>query len=227
MEEDKTIPMKKLLLLFLILSFANAFSQEYHFDYKCYDVETHLRGRYKGNTRNNIIYFSSENKDFIAYDYSFSGETERTFLLDDYAKNKLYTYSINQNSNFSSLKLKKVFPIKVYQDEIKIERVEVENNGGNLYTVKTYPKNKSKEANLELKILVEKIGFSAPRIRFMDLTPNIHSKIYNALFSKLDSDNYRIIHAEIDYKNGVIMTNDFSKCEKINVKIVTGENSVL
>lgn len=214
MEENKTISIKKLTLLFFILIFYNAFSQKYHFDYKCYNVETQLKGSYKGNKRSNIIYFNSEKKDFIAYDYSFSGKAERTFLLYDYAGNKLYTYSINQNSDFSTLNLKKVFPIKTYHDEIKIERVEVENNGINLYTVKTYPTNKSKKANLELKILVQKTGFSAPRMQFMDLTPNIHSKIYDALFSKLDSDNYKIVHVEIDYKNGVIMEDDFSKCEK-------------
>lgn len=59
-----------------------------------------------------------------------------------------------------------------------------------------------------------------PEIRFMDLTPNIHSKIYNALLLKLDSPNYRIVNVTTDYKNRVIMHDDFSKCEKINLKFL-------
>ncbi len=62
-----------------------------------------------------------------------------------------------------------------------------------------------------------------PNIRFMDLTPNIHSKIYTALLSKLDSKNYRIVDVITDYRNGVIMHDDFSKCEKVNLKFLTSE----
>lgn len=78
--------MKNLILLFVLFSSFYS-SQEYYFDYKCYDNETQLKGRYKGNKRTNIIYFNSQNKDFIVYDYSFSQESKRSFFLYDY-KNK-------------------------------------------------------------------------------------------------------------------------------------------
>lgn len=39
--------MKNLILLFILFSSFYS-SQEYYFDYKCYDNETQLKGRYKG-----------------------------------------------------------------------------------------------------------------------------------------------------------------------------------
>lgn len=71
-----------------------------------------------------------------------------------------------------------------------------------------------KKANLELKILVEKSDFPMRRIRFMDLTNNIHDKIYNALLKELDSENYRIDDVITNYENGVIMHDNLSKCGK-------------
>ncbi|MBM7419340.1 MULTISPECIES: hypothetical protein [Chryseobacterium] len=69
----------KSFTLFCILLFPLYYSQEYHFDYKCYDLETQLKGRYKGNKRTNVIYFNSQNKDFIAYDFSFQGNPQEVF----------------------------------------------------------------------------------------------------------------------------------------------------
>lgn len=217
---------KNFLLLFCFIS-GLVFSQEYHFDYRCYNVETKLKGNYKGNKRTNIIYFNSENKDIIAYDYFFSQKPERSFVLSDYNAGNLFSYSINQNSDFSSLNLKQIYPITIYPDEIEIGRVDVERLSENEFLIKAFKSLKSRKSNLELKILVEKSNYSLPEIRFMDLTPNIHSKIYTALLSKLDSENYRIVDVITDYKNGVIMHDDFSKCEKVNLKILTSEKPKL
>lgn len=217
---------KNFLLLFCFIS-GFIFSQEYHFDYKCYNVETQLKGNYKGIKRTNIIYFNSKNKDIIAYDYFFSQEPKRSFLLYDYNVGSLFSYSINQDSNFSSLNLEQIHPIKIYPDEKQIKRVDVEKFSENEFLIKAFKSFKSRKSNLELKILVEKSNYSLPKIQFMDLTPNIHSKIYTALLSKLDSENYRIVDVMTDYKNGVIMHDDFSKCEKVNLKILTSDNSKL
>lgn len=217
---------KNFLLLFWFISIIT-FSQEYHFDYKCYDLETHIKGNYKGNKRTNIIYFNSQNKDLFAYDYFFSQPPRRSFQLYDYKLRNLISYSISQDSKFSSLNLENIYPVKNYPDEIEIERVDVEKLSENAFLVKSFKSHKSKKPNLELKILVERSAYSMPKIRFMDLTPNIHSKIYSGLLSKLDSENYRIIEVITDYKNGVIMSDDFSKCEKINLKILTDKNLIL
>lgn len=211
-------------LLFLICFISNiVFSQEYHFDYKCYDNETQLKGAYKGEKRTNIIYFNSEDKDIIAYDYFFSQQSTRSFLLYDYKLNVLFSYSISYDSKFSTLNFIQKIPLKVYPDERKIERLDVEKLKDNVYLISTFPSEKSKKSNLELKITVEKSDFPMPRIRFMDLTPNIHSKIYNALLSKLDSPKYRLVDAITDNKKGVIMHDDFSKCEKINLKFIASQ----
>lgn len=215
--------MKKIFLLLSCFFTGFIFSQEYHFDYKCYDIETQLKGNYRGNKRTNIVYFNSENKDVIAYDYFFSQESKRSFLLYDYNVGILFSYSINQDGKFSSLNLEQKYPIKIYRDEKEIERIEIESIGQSLWSIKAFPTKKSNKVNLELKILIQKTNFPMPNIRFMDLTPNIHSKIYTALLSKLDSKNYRIVDVITDYRNGVIMHDDFSKCEKVNLKFLTSE----
>lgn len=221
----KLFIMKKFFLLLFCFISSLAFSQEYHFDYKCYGIETQLKARYKGNERTNIIYFNSQNKDILAYDYSFSHELTRIVWLYDYVNNYFFSFTINQKSEFSSLNLRNSFPIKIYSDEIKVERVDVEEVSENIWIIKAFPSQKSKKSNLELKVVLKKSDFPMPRIRFMDLSPNIHNKIYDALFLKLNSLNYRIVDVVYDYKNGVIMHEDFSKCEKINLKILTKEKS--
>ncbi|MCU7614050.1 hypothetical protein N0B16_06335 [Chryseobacterium sp. GMJ5] len=210
---------KNLLALFCYFSIF-CFSQEYHFDYKCYDSETQLEGAYKGNKRTNIIYFNSENKDVMAYDYFFSQQPTRSFWLYDFKTNNFLSYLISHDSKFSSLNFIQKIPIKIYPDEKKIERIDVEKLKENVYLISTYPSEKSKKSNLELKIIIEKSNFSMPRIRFVDLTPNIHSKIYDALLSRLDSPKYRLVDVIIDNKKGVIMHDDLSKCEKINLKFL-------
>ena len=216
---------KNFLLLFCLIS-SLVFSQEYHFDYKCYDNETQIKGNYKGNKRTNIIYFNSQNKDLIAYDYYFSQQPLRRFLLYNFETNNLFSYSINHKSEFSSLNLINSLPIKIYQDEIKIERVDVKEVSENIWIIKAFPSQKNKRSKLELKVILEKSDFPMPKIKFMDLTTNIHSKIYDALLSKLDSPNYRIVSVTTDYKNGVIMHDDFSKCEKINLKFLDDKKIV-
>jgi len=215
---------KNFLLLFCFISMFS-FSQEYHFDYKCYDNETQLKGAYKGNKRTNIIYFNSQNKNLIAYDYSFSQKPTRIFWLYDYASNNFFSYSINNDSKFSSLNFINKIPIKIYPDEKKIERIDVEMLSENIFLVKAFPSQKSKKSNLELKIVIERSDFPMPRIRFMDFTPNIHYKIYDALLSKLDSPKYRLVDVITDNRNGVIMRDNFSKCEKINLKFVADEKA--
>lgn len=114
-------------------------SQEYYFDYKCYDNETQLKGRYKGNKRTNIIYFNSQNKDFIAYDYSFSQESKRSFFLYDY-KNKglINSYSINKKSEFSSLKFLQTSQLNINKDEIEMKSIDVEKISENVFIIKTF-----------------------------------------------------------------------------------------
>ncbi|MCW3169501.1 hypothetical protein OMO38_13310 [Chryseobacterium sp. 09-1422] len=211
---------KSLIFLFSFLSIFSL-SQEYHFDYKCYENETQLKGSYKGQKRTTLVYFNSQNKSFIAYDYSFSGEIKRRFFLRDNYRGKLSSYSINKKSEFLSLKFLEVSTLNKYRDEIEVENIEVENIIKNVFIIKASTIDK-KNSTLELIIKVEKSNFPMPEIRFMDLTDNIHSKIYKALLLHLDSPNYRIVDVVTDYKNGVIMYDDFSNCEKINVKFLAG-----
>ncbi|WP_435524492.1 hypothetical protein [Chryseobacterium indoltheticum] len=152
----------KSFILSCILLFPLYYSQEYYFDYKCYNVETQIKGRYKGNKRTNIIYFNSGNKDLMAYDYYFSKQPLRSFFLYNYETNNLFSYSINHKSEFSSLNLINSFQIKIYQDEIKIERVDVEEVSENILVIKGFPSQKSKKSKLELKVVLEESDFPIP-----------------------------------------------------------------
>lgn len=205
------------LVLFFVV-FASA--QTYEFDYKCYNPEKQTRGNYKGVKRTNIIYLSSKESDIIAYDYSFSKEPKRSFYFYDFKNNFFSYYTLNNESDLSSLKFVNSDSIRVFDDEKLIERVTVNKISENVFVLKAFPNEKTKRANLELKIVVEKNDFPMRRIRFMDLTLNIHDKIYDALLNELGSKDYRIIDVITDYKNGVIMHDDFSKCEKVNLKFV-------
>lgn len=211
-----------MLLCFISESF---FCQTYHFDYKCYDVETQSKGNYKGNKRTNIIYFSSENKNIIAYNYFFSQQPNRSFRIYDYHSNLAFSYSINRDSNFSSLNFNQKSQINKYPDELIIKRIDVQNIGENQFIIKTYSSLKNKRSNLELKVTVMKSDYPMPVIHFLDLSPNIHSKIYDALLANLDSENYRLMEVVSNHKNGVVMLDDFSKCEKINLKILTHDKA--
>ena len=90
------------LVLFFVV-FASA--QTYEFDYKCYNPENQTRGHYKGVKRTNIIYLSSKESDIIAYDYSFSAEPKRSFYFYDFKNNFFSYYTLNNESDLSSLKL--------------------------------------------------------------------------------------------------------------------------
>jgi len=174
---------KNFLLLFCLIS-GFFFSQEYHFDYKCYNNEKQLQGIYEGSSRINIIYLNSEKKNHLAYDYFFNLQPYRSFKIYDNDVSMTHSFTINEKSEFSSLHFIASTPIRVYQDERKINRVDVKQVAENIWNLSAFPTKKAKKANLELTIQVEKNSFPLRELRFMDLSPNIHHKIYEALREK-------------------------------------------
>lgn len=89
--------------------------------------------------------------------------------------------------------------------------------GNNTYLVKAYSDDFYKKNNLEIKFELVKSDYPLVQIRFLDLTKNIHDKIYQSLISKLPDENYQLEKVYYDYKNGVVMTDNFHKCENINL----------
>lgn len=92
---------------------------------------------------------------------------------------------------------------------MEIQKTIVEKTGENHYIISTYEKIKKKRPNLVLEITLVESDFPLLEIRFMDLTHNIHNKIYDALLKKLPHKNYQIKSVKTNYKNGVIMLDEF------------------
>ncbi len=190
------------------------YSQGYLFDYKCSDVETQLKGSYKGNTRTNFIYLNSKDSTIIAYDYFFNNAGNSLWIYD-FKNNSFLNFDKNKSTSDSKLKIVNVSKIKKYKDEIDIKSVEILVDKG-LYKVFTYDNEKKEIPNLYLEIELVDSDFPLQRIRFMDVTLNIHNKIYDALMEKLPSQYFRIKTVKTDYKNGVIMLDDYSNCSKVD-----------
>ncbi len=81
----------------------------------------------------------------------FHRNPKEVFCYNDYNIGILFSYSINQDGEFSSLNLEQKYPIKIYRDEKEIERIEIESIGQSLWSIKAFPTKKSNKANLELK----------------------------------------------------------------------------
>ena len=121
--------------------------------------------------------------------------------------NKKIIFNLISESNFRN------FP-----DEILIKKISIENLADDLFLIKTFQSEKSKNFNLEIKIKLKKSITPLIRIHFMDLTVNIHDLIYNKLLEQLPNKNYQIESIYLDYRNGVIVEEKVSNCKPINLK---------
>ena len=99
-----------------------------------------------------------------------------------------------------------------------IKKISIENLADDLFLIKTFPSEKSKKFNLEIKIKLKKSIYPLIRMHFMDLTVSIHDLIYNKLLEQLPNKNYQIESIYLDYRNGVIVEEKVSNCKPINLK---------
>ena len=165
MEECKTISMKKLILLLLILSFANAFSQEYHFDYL---VKYKFQSKQKKEKRTeNFEFLSVVNSKDYSYQINFRSESRDTMTatITD-LRNNLQHYFHVTNTTFPlskmnfNYKYSKRIPSakKQFEDESKrrffrSEFVGKQNDGLLQYLINEYTNGKMKKPRVSAEVI--------------------------------------------------------------------------
>ena len=206
--------MKKLLTFLLIFLSTFFFSQEYRFDNQCEILEKQIKGIYPNlPPRKNLFFYNSQDSNFIAYNFR-----PNEILLFDYKLNSLKNFEIKNNDQIMVFNLIRENNFRNFKDEILIKKISIDKLGDDLYMIKTFSREKSKNPNLEIKIKLKKSDNPLIRIHFMDLTENIHDLIYDELLKQLPNKNFQIENIYLDYHNGVIFEEMISNCKPINLK---------
>ncbi|MDR6156833.1 hypothetical protein QF023_000349 [Chryseobacterium sp. SLBN-27] len=165
MEENKTILMKIRLILLLIVIFANAFSQEYHFDYL---IKYKFQSKQKKEKQTESLEFLSvvNSKDY-SYQINFRSESKDTMtatIID--LRNNLQHYFNVTNTTFPLSKLNfdykysKRIPSakKQFEDESKrrffrSEFVGKQNEGLSRYLINEYANGKMKKPRVSAEVI--------------------------------------------------------------------------
>jgi hypothetical protein len=203
---------KFVFLLFLLIIFNFYKSQKYNFTTHCSINEVQLKDDLNRQSRKIQVYYNLNNSNYIAYLYP-----KQNLILYDFNEQKIKFFDADYLKKHNILKLISESTIRKYRDEIDINKISVDDLGNNTYSVKAYSDDFYKKNNLEIKFELVKSDYPLVQIRFLDLTKNIHDKIYQSLISKLPDENYQLEKVYYDYKNGVVMTDNFHKCENINL----------
>ena len=203
---------KFVFLLFLLIIFNFYKSQKYNFTTYCSINEVQLKDDLNRQSRKIQVYYNLNNSNYIAYLYP-----KQNLILYDFNEQKIKFFDADYLKKHNILKLISESTIRKYRDEIDINKISVDDLGNNTYLVKAYSDDFYKKNNLEIKFELVKSDYPLVQIRFLDLTKNIHDKIYQSLISKLPDENYQLEKVYYDYKNGVVMTDNFHKCENINL----------
>ena len=206
--------MKKLLTFSLVFLSVALFSQRYVFDNQCEILEKQIKGIYPNLPPRKILYFyNSNDSNFIAYNFR-----PNEIHLYDYKLNSLKNLQIKNDEKKIIFNLISESNFRNFPDEILIKKISIENLADDLFLIKTFPSEKSKKFNLEIKIKLKKSIYPLIRMHFMDLTVSIHDLIYNKLLEQLPNKNYQIESIYLDYRNGVIVEEKVSNCKPINLK---------
>ncbi|WP_312391991.1 hypothetical protein [Chryseobacterium sp.] len=207
---------QKILAFISFTIIINTYAQTtYNFDYRLDINNEHSNHSIKNNKINMSYLFNSKNPNYILYLYPGNHGQ-----ISDYEKNiaRRFNYftDLNNKTTYQFTQHLRFRPT----DEIKINNIVVEKIGENKYSIKCYPRKKSKNVNLELEVHLKPYSEDFIKFYYLDLSQNIHEKLTNSLKEKLNGNyNYIIDHYTVDYKNGAISTDTLEKIEKINLKI--------
>ncbi len=207
--------MKIKIVFSLILFSVFATAQSYDFNMKCVENSVRLKPKIGNeNSWRSYIYFNtSHNK------YYLTESTNGSRILQDNELKEVFQLSLIKSTN-PYYALSNHRKLDFGYSEREIEKVTSEKVGENEYLVKVFPNQKAKRSNLEVKFKLKKSESPLVQIRFMDLSPSIHQKIYESLLESIKNENFWIEKAEVDYRNGYKFLFDFSQCEenKLNLR---------
>ncbi|MBW8360393.1 MAG: hypothetical protein K0M63_11405 [Weeksellaceae bacterium] len=205
------------LLSLIPFTFGNA--QQYEFDRQC--VIQSFRIKPKIGDENNwkrSLYLSTGNSG-----YYMSKLNDGGYKITDNERQSVVNIVFVPGSK-SEYQTTGGRPIDYSYSEFEIKRTTVSRTDDAHILVKAFTRENSKRTNLEVNFRLIKSQSPLVQIRFMDLSPKIHNAVYSALLKGLESPNYRIERAEVNYRNGYRFVFDFSSCEATSIKFHLKEN---
>lgn len=221
MEENKTIPMKKLLLLFLILSFANAFSQEYHFDQIIKSKSSRIKPdknewisySFYDSVTKSKMFLNTKNEKTIATIYQSDRNLRHVFdVIKTGGKlNFIYKFSNQFTENNKDTNKENI---------IKVEKIDSYN-----YKITAFNNSRLKRKKIALIVTVEKSEFDYVEIN-ADYTRT--DEMEEQLKQLLDPEmKYIVKRVQIQYSSGYIFDNSLVDVKKTDLDIKIPEKIIL
>jgi hypothetical protein len=208
--------MKKLLSTLFLLFFTIIFSQEYNFDRKCVNSSTRIRPKIGNeNSWKSYIYFNTNNNNY--YMSQKNDKLDNYYITDNSLKEVFALQYLNIKNPYYSFLNKKTFDYTYSEKEIG--KIIIKELAEDEFLVQCFVNDDSKKTNLEVKFKLHKSKTPMIEIRFMDLGQIIHKKIYESLKERLNGNNFWILYAEVDYKNGYKFLYEFDNCEEIALNL--------
>ena len=208
--------MKKLFISFVLLFSLFVFSQEYQFDKKCVSNSTRISPKIGNkNSWKSYIYFNSSNNNYYM---TQRNDDSYYYITDNSLKEVIALQRINSEKPYYSYLDKKTFDYTYSEKEIG--KIIIKELAEDEFLVQCFVNDDSKKTNLEVKFKLHKSKTPMIEIRFMDLGQIIHKKIYDSLKERLNGNNFWILYAEVDYRNGYKFLYEFDNCEEkpLNLK---------
>ncbi|WP_449386925.1 hypothetical protein [Chryseobacterium lineare] len=197
MEEDQVIPMKKLILSFLILFFSNIFSQEYHFDYSI-ESEMNQSKPYKEKSISTSFY---DIKDNIHLHIDKYNDKLRGVIYDK-NKNLRHSFKVTQSKGFVTFEYTHTNDFSKYKSK-NIESndiLEVKKIDSLQYRLIAYKNEKKTKKRYTALVTLEKSKFNYLKLG-IDHSGN--EKMQNKLEEFLNPNiNYIIKTMQVDYFTG-------------------------
>lgn len=207
--------MIKLFLSFVLLFSLFVFSQEYQFDKKCVSNSTRISPKIGNkNSWKSYIYFNSSNNNYYM---NQRNDDSYYYITDNSLKEVIALQRINSEKPYYSYLDKKTFDYSYSEKEIG--KIIIKELAEDEFLVQCFVNDDSKKTNLEVKFKLYKSKTPMIEIRFMDLGQIIHKKIYDSLKERLNGNNFWILYAELDYKNGYKFLYEFDNCEEIALNL--------
>lgn len=198
------------VLTFFCFSEASA---QFDFNLKCTIKSNRIKPKDNLIRESSNIYYNSENPDIYIV------EKKGFYRLFHNGTKEIYQFLKSNVNGKSVLATAGIEAMRLDYSEFEIKRVSVEKISNNKFLVKSFSNIKTKRSNLEVVFTLKKSPIPMTRVRFLDLSPTIHQKIYDELLVNLDNPNYQWEKAEVDYKNGYKFIYEVSNCQSTNMRL--------
>lgn len=205
--------MKKFILLLLILNFANAYSQEYHFDHIIKSKSSRLKpekSEWTGYTfydsvAKSKMFLNTVNEKTIATIYQSDKNLRHVFDVNKSGEQLHFTYKYSNQLNEKNKNINK-------ENVIKVEKIDSAN-----YKITAFKNSRQKKKQIALIVTLEKsnldyIDINADYNRTDEMEEQLR-QILNPEFKFL------VKSQQIQYSSGYIFNNSLVDIQKTNLTI--------